>query len=64
MQGKVTWYNVRKGYGFIKGQDGKKVFVHKSALPFWTIYLNEGDTVEYEIEQSTRGQNAVNLQKQ
>jgi len=61
MKGIVTWYDVRKGYGFIKGEDGKKVFVHKSAIPFWSIFLNEGESVEYEIEHSTRGKYAANV---
>jgi len=61
MKGKVTWYDIRKGYGFIRGEDGKTVFVHKSVLPFWTIYLNKGDKVEYDIEHSPRGIYATNM---
>ena len=61
MKGIVTWYDVRKGYGFVKGEDGKRVFVHKSAVPFWTIYLNKGDKVEYEIEDSQQGIKALNM---
>lgn len=61
MKGKVTWYDVRKGYGFIKGEDGKHVFVHKSAVPFWSIFLNKGDYVEYEIEDSRQGIKATNM---
>jgi len=61
LKGIVTWYDVRKGYGFVKGEDGKRVFVHKSAVPFWTIYLNKGDKVEYEIEDSQQGIKALNM---
>ena len=58
MKGTVKWYNSRKGYGFITGEEGKDVFVHKSAIPEEIGYLNEGDKVEYEVEESERGQNA------
>ena len=62
MNGKVKWYNPRKGYGFIEGEDKKDVFVHNTALPLGT-YLHEGDQVEYEIEDSDRGLKAVNVKK-
>ena len=62
MKGKVKWYNARKGYGFIEGEDEKDVFVHNTALPMG-IYLDEGDQVEYEIEDSDRGPKAINVKK-
>lgn len=62
MNGKVKWYNARKGYGFIEGEDGKDVFVHRTSLP-QGIFLNEGDNVEYEIEDSDRGLKATNIKK-
>ena len=61
MKGKVKWYNIRKGYGFIQGENGRAVFVHKSAVPFWTIFLNEGDKVEYNLLQTKKGTKATNL---
>lgn len=60
MKGTVKWYNERKGFGFIQGEDEKDVFVHRTAIPEGT-YLNEGDQVEYEVEDSERGQRAINL---
>ena len=62
MKGKVKWYNARKGYGFIEGEDEKDVFVHNTSLPEGT-FLNEGDEVEYETEDSDRGPKAVNVKK-
>ena len=62
MKGTVKWYNTRKGYGFIEGEDGKDVFVHRSAIPTG-IYINEGDKVEYEVEESDRGPNAKDIKK-
>ena len=62
MKGKIKWYNARKGYGFIEGEDKKDIFVHRTSIPDG-IYLNEGDQVEYEIEDSDKGPQATNLKK-
>ena len=61
MKGIVKWYNIKQGYGFIKGQDGVDVFIHKSQVPFWTIFLNSGDRVEYTKEETKKGLEAKNL---
>jgi len=62
MKGKVKWYNARKGYGFIESDDGKDIFIHRSAVP-QDVFLKEGDSIEYEIEESERGPKAVNIKK-
>ena len=62
MKGSVKWYNARKGYGFIQGEDGKDIFVHRSSVPSGT-FLHEGDKVEYELETSERGPKATNVKK-
>ena len=62
MKGTVKWYNARKGYGFIEGEDGKDVFVHRTSLPSG-IFLDEGDKVEFEVEDSDRGPKATNIKK-
>jgi len=61
MKGIVKWYNIRKGYGIIQGEDGRDIFVHKTAVPFWTIFLNVGDRVEYMTEISNKGKKATKL---
>jgi len=62
MKGKIKWYNARKGFGFIVGEDEKDVFVHRSSIPAGT-FLNEEYQVEYEIEDSERGPQAVKIKK-
>ena len=62
MEGTVKWYNPRKGYGFIQGEDGKDIFVHRTSIPEGT-YLNEGDKVDYQLEDSDRGPQATNIKK-
>lgn len=61
MKGKIKWYNIRRGYGFIEGEDGMDVFIHKNEIPFWTIYLNAGDKVEYIIQKTKKGLKASQL---
>lgn len=49
-KGKVKFFNAKKGYGFIAGEDGKDVFVHFSAiLSDGYKTLNAEDEVEYEV---------------
>ena len=62
MKGTVKWFNDRKGFGFIEGEDKKDIFVHRNSLKEGT-YLNDGDQVEYEVESSDKGPNAINVKK-
>ncbi len=62
MKGTIKWYNSMKGYGFIHGEDDKDVFVHRSSIPFDTQLYAE-DQVEYEVEDSEKGQRAINVKK-
>jgi CspA family cold shock protein len=62
MKGTVKWFNDRKGYGFIEGEDEKDIFVHRNSIPEGT-YIDEGDRVEYEVESSDKGPNAINIKK-
>lgn len=65
MEGIVKWFNTRKGYGFIKGDDGNEYFVHYSALDKGK-FIRENDKVSFEGIDGERGKQAqkvVLLQK-
>ena len=63
MKGIVKFYDIRKGFGFIRGDDGHTIFVHKSAVPFFDIFLLPGEYVEYQVDNTKKGLQAVNLKK-
>ena len=64
MKGTVKMFNKEKGYGFITGEDGNDVFVHYSGLNMEGFKsLDEGEAVEFEIEESDRGPRAKNVKK-
>jgi CspA family cold shock protein len=63
--GKVKWFNDSKGYGFITPDDGSKdVFVHHTAIQSAGFRsLQEGDAVEFEIQEGQKGPAAANVRK-
>jgi len=63
--GTVKWFNGTKGYGFIAPDDGSKdVFVHFSEIAMEGYKeLVEGERVEFGVEQSPKGPQAVRVTK-
>jgi CspA family cold shock protein len=59
--GKVRWYDVDKGFGFLATDDGEDVFVHASALPEGTTSLKQGAKVEFGIVDGKRGKQALTV---
>lgn len=58
-EGTVKFFNETKGYGFINDTNsGKDIFVHLSGL---IDKINENDKVSYEIEESPKGLNAIDV---
>ena len=61
-EGKVKWFNERKGFGFIEQEGGTDIFVHFSAIQssgFKT--LNEGQQVSFDVVQGKKGLEAENV---
>ena len=62
--GVVKWFNAQKGYGFIEREGGKDVFVHFSAIQGEGYRnLTQGEKVEFAIEDSEKGPQAVSVVK-
>lgn len=62
MTGKVKNFDAKKGFGFIRAEDGTDVFVHFTAIVmdgFKT--LNQGDEVEFDVSSTAKGLRAANV---
>ena len=57
MKGTVKFFNVTKGFGFIKADDGKELFVHQSDITPGHV-LKENSPVEFEVVMGERGPKA------
>ncbi len=63
-KGKIKKMVRDRGFGFIRGDDGKEVFFHRSGLNAADYDgLNEGDTVEYVVQEGPRGARAENVRQ-
>lgn len=61
-RGRVKWFSRDKGYGFITRENGEDLFVHYSAIEVSGFrYLLEGQTVEFNEINGTKGPAAVNV---
>lgn len=62
--GKIKWFNNEKGYGFIEGENGEDIFVHYSAIKQDGYKsLSEGQIVEYELLETEKGLQAINVKE-
>jgi len=61
-EGKVKWFNPKKGYGFISTEDGRDIFVHYSNIGgdgYKT--LDQGDEVTFDVVEGEKGLRAENV---
>lgn len=62
--GVIKWFNNEKGYGFIDGNGGEDIFVHYSAIKQDGYKsLSEGQVVEYELLETEKGLQAINVKE-
>ena len=61
MEGTVKFFNRKKGFGFVQGDDGNDYFVHSSALA-GGVFLRDNDRVSFEPGEGERGPKADNVQ--
>jgi cold shock protein len=63
-QGTVKWFNSAKGFGFVSRASGEDVFVHfKSIVGEGYKTLNDGDKVQFDVQEGPKGLQAVNVSK-
>ena len=62
MKGIVKWYDRKKGWGFIIRENGEDIFVHQTGVKKEGFrFLHSDSNVEFDVENSPRGQIAVNV---
>ncbi len=63
-EGSVKWFNAAKGYGFISRDSGEDVFVHFNSIAGDGFKsLEEGERVQFEVQQGPKGLQAANVSK-
>jgi len=61
-KGTIKWFNAAKGFGFIARNGGEDVFVHfKAIVGDGYKSLNEGDSVQFEVERGPKGLQATRV---
>jgi CspA family cold shock protein len=60
-RGVVKWFSAQKGYGFLTLPHGEEIFVHKTGLADGVDALEDGQPVEFEVEETIKGPQAVNV---
>jgi CspA family cold shock protein len=60
--GRMKWYNMRKGYGFIVRGGGEEIFFHKSGVAGEPEALTEGQWILYDVEETHKGPEAAEIE--
>jgi cold shock protein len=61
-EGRIKWYNEKKGYGFITTEDEEDLFLHKSGIKqFGHFGLQRDDRITYEVKETPKGKQAVDV---
>lgn len=59
--GKVKWFDVEKGFGFVSREDGGDVFLPKGALPAGMSEIKPGTRIEFGVAEGRRGEQALSV---
>jgi CspA family cold shock protein len=63
-EGRIKWYSEKKGYGFIETDNETEIFVHKTGIKDHGFFvLQKLDRVSFEIKETPRGRQAVNVRR-
>lgn len=60
MKGQVKWFSLKKGYGFITGEDSKDYFFHYTMMPHGVL-LKEEDSINFEVLETEKGLQAKDI---
>jgi CspA family cold shock protein len=60
--GRMKWYNLKKGYGFIVRGGGEEIFFHKSGAVGDPEALQEGQWILYDVEETHKGPEATDVE--
>lgn len=62
-KGKVKWFDIKKGYGFVQWKNGQDVFIHYSEIQTKAKFkkLDQGDVVEFDLIEGNKGLQAKNV---
>lgn len=61
--GKVKWFDLDKGFGFIETEEGEDVYVSYEDIEGWGLGLRRGDAVDFEISEGRRGKRAISVRR-
>ena len=62
MEGRIKWYDEKKGYGFVITSDMEDIYVHRSGVDDHGYFgLKKDDRVSFQVKETQRGKHAVHL---
>ena len=59
--GKVKWFSLEKGFGFIASDEGEDVYLASSALPEGVATVKPGTKLEFSVIDSRKGPQAMSV---